>query len=56
MSASYHERADEHRPKTPEEIERVAHELAARGMGDHTIAHVLRLDVNALRQLLGARA
>jgi hypothetical protein len=55
MSTQYGERAEVHKPRTAEEIERAARALAAQGFGDHTIAHVLTMDVNAVRQMLGDR-
>jgi hypothetical protein len=56
MNDEYRQRAELHAPKTTVEIERAARELAARGLGDHTVAHVLHMDVNALRRMLGAPA
>jgi hypothetical protein len=50
---AYRERAEMHKPKTPEEIQRTAQDLAAQGFGDYTIAHVLAMDVNAVRQMIG---
>lgn len=49
----YRDRAQAHAPKTAEEIERAATDLVASGFSDHTVAAVLRMDVNAVRQLLG---
>jgi hypothetical protein len=56
MNVTQRERAEAHKPKTPAQIERAAHELVGRGWGEHTVAHILDLDVNALRQLLGEQA
>jgi hypothetical protein len=53
--AFYHERAQTHAPKTAAEIERAARDLAASGFSDHTVAAILKLDVSAIRQLLGER-
>jgi hypothetical protein len=55
MSADYHTRAREHAPKTAEHIAAAARRLAAQGFGDYTIAHVLALDINAVRQMIGER-
>jgi hypothetical protein len=52
----YRDRAERHAPKTAAEIERAARELAASGLGEHTVAHILRMDVNALRRMLGEHA
>jgi hypothetical protein len=49
----YRDRAQAHAPKTAEEIERAARDLAASGFSDHTVATILKVDVNALRQMLG---
>lgn len=54
--ADYRERAEAYKPRTAAEIEHAARDLAAQGFGDYTIAHVLRLDVNAIRQMIGDRA
>jgi hypothetical protein len=54
--SDYRQRAELHAPKTIAEIEHAARQLAASGFGDHTVAHILRLDVNALRRMLGAPA
>lgn len=53
MSASYRELAEMHKPQTPAEIQIAARDLAAQGFGDYTIAHVLAMDVNAVRQMIG---
>jgi hypothetical protein len=52
---TYRDLAKKHAPQTAQEIVRAAHELAAAGHSDHTIAAVLKLDVNAVRQLIGPR-
>lgn len=48
-------RAEAHRPRTPDEVAAAARDMAARGFGDHTVAHVLNLDVAAVRRLIGDR-
>jgi len=45
--------AELHAPKTSAEIERAAREMVANGYSDHTIAAILRIDVSAIRQMLG---
>jgi hypothetical protein len=52
----YRDRAEAHAPKTAAEIERAARDLAASGFSDHTVAAILKLDVSAIRQMLGGRA
>jgi hypothetical protein len=44
-----------HAPKTAEEIERAARDLAAANFSDHTISSILKLDVQAVRRLIGDR-
>jgi hypothetical protein len=46
--------ANEHRPKTEEEISRAAKWLAADGHSDYGIANILQANVNSIRQILGA--
>ena len=46
-------RAERHRPTSPEEIARAARELTGRGYSVHTVAAILRLDVTAVRVMLG---
>jgi hypothetical protein len=56
MSDVFHrDRAQMHAPRTPEEIARAARDLAASGFSDHTVAAILKVDVNALRKMLGER-
>jgi hypothetical protein len=50
----YDARAQRHAPKTAEQIAAAARELARDGHSDHTIAQILRLDVQAVRQIIGA--
>jgi hypothetical protein len=52
----YRDRAEKHAPKTPQEVARAAQDLAASGYSDHTIASILKADVNAIRRLIGERA
>jgi hypothetical protein len=52
----YSDRAQAHAPKTAVEIERAARDLFASGFSDHTVAAILKLDVSAIRQMLGERA
>jgi hypothetical protein len=47
--------AEQYAPKTPDEIQRVARELAAEGHGDYNIAWILGIDVAAARKLIGDR-
>jgi hypothetical protein len=47
--------ADRHAPATAEEIAAAAHSLACQGFSDHTVAAILKLDVAAVRQLIGQR-
>jgi len=56
MNDDYRRRAELHAPKTTAEIERAARELVASGLGVCTVAHVLRMDPDALRRMLGAPA
>jgi hypothetical protein len=51
----YAARAQRHAPKTAEQILAAARRLAREGHTDHTIAQILRLDVQAVRQLIGAQ-
>lgn len=48
-------RAEIHKPKTPAEMARAAHDLVRRGFSDHTIAAILKLDVNMVREMIGER-
>jgi hypothetical protein len=50
---AYSYKALEHAPRTMDQIEKAVREMAAAGHSDHTIAQVLHLDVNAVRQLIG---
>jgi hypothetical protein len=42
-----------HRPQTRDEMRAAVHELASRGMTDHTIARATGLAVEQVRRLLG---
>jgi transposase-like protein len=52
----YRDRAELYAPKTPAEVARAARDLAASGYSDHTIAAILKVDTNYLRQMIGERA
>lgn len=58
MSADpfYRDKAERHAPKTLKEVAAAAKDLAASGFSDYTVAAVLRLDVNVVRQMIGERA
>lgn len=58
MSAidEYTARAQQNAPKTPAEVAAAACELANRGFSDHTVAAILRIDVEAIRQMIGERS
>lgn len=51
--SEYRRRAEEHAPKTPAEVAQTARNLLKRGFSDHTIASILKIDVNAVRLMLG---
>jgi hypothetical protein len=53
MSHEYARRAEQHRPRTPQEVRRAAQEMARDGLGDYSIAAALNLDVVAVRRLIG---
>jgi hypothetical protein len=46
--------AEEHMPKTPAEIAATARDLISQGYSDHTAAAILKIDVAAIRQMIGA--
>jgi hypothetical protein len=46
--------AEEHMPKTPVEIAATARDLISQGYSDHTAAAILKVDVAAVRQMIGA--
>ena len=43
----------QHRPQSREEMRAAVHELASRGMSDHTIASATGLAVEQVRRILG---
>jgi hypothetical protein len=49
----YRDKAERHAPKTPQEVTAAAKDLAASGFSDYTVAAVLKLDVNVVRQMIG---
>lgn len=51
--SEYRRRAEEHAPKTPAEVVQTARNLLKQGFSDHTIASILKIDVNAVRVMLG---
>jgi hypothetical protein len=53
--SEYDERAQRNAPKTPAEVEQSARDLIRQGFSDHTIASILKIDVNAVRLMLGPR-
>lgn len=46
-------RAREHAPQTVEGLRDAALEMLRNGLTDHDVAHVLQLDVNGVRRLVG---
>jgi sulfur transfer complex TusBCD TusB component (DsrH family) len=54
--AEQHARAEANAPKSPEEVAAAARDMAARGYSDDVVASVLRIDIAAVRQMLGERA
>ena len=52
-SADYRERAQANAPRTVDELRTAAWRMARDGLGDHSIAEALKLDVAAVRRLLG---
>lgn len=53
IAVDYLAMAEMHKPKDADGIRIAAMELARNGLSDHDIGHVLKLDVNSIRQLLG---
>lgn len=49
----YRDRANLYKPKTSSEIAAAAKDLAAQKFGDHTISHILKIDVNLVRMIVG---
>jgi len=56
MNADYQARAQQNAPKTPTEVAMAARDLAAQGFTDHTISSILKIDVAAVRQMIGQRS
>ncbi len=52
-SGDYRERAIANAPRTVDELREAARQMAQSGLGEHTIAEALHLDVAAVRGLLG---
>jgi hypothetical protein len=50
---NYRTRADANMPQTVDDQRRTAKDLAREGYGDYTIADPLRMDVAAVRRLIG---
>ncbi len=53
-AATYERRRDLHRPRTAVELRTAAQQMIRDGLGEHSIAAVLRLDVTAVKRLLGS--
>jgi len=53
--ADYRARAEQHAPKTPAEVAATARNLASQGFSDHTVAAILKIDVQSARQMIGQR-
>ena len=49
----YQDRAERFAPKTLEEIRDAARQMLRDGLGEHSVADALQLDVNAVRRLIG---
>ena len=49
----HRDRAMQHAPKTREEIARAARELSDAGYSNHTVASILKVSVEAVKQMLG---
>ena len=56
MVTDYAKRAQAHAPQTAEELRDAARAMLRDGLGEHTVAEALQLDVNAVRRLIGERA
>jgi len=56
VDSVFDQRAQRHKPTTPEEILRVARELTDRGYTPHTVAAILKIDATAVRVMLGKPA
>lgn len=51
--SDYQDRAERFAPKTIDEIRDAARAMLHDGMSDHGIAAALKMDVNAVRRLIG---
>jgi hypothetical protein len=51
----YRVRAEAHMPKSIDEVQAAARQLAAQNFSDHTVAAILKIDVHAVRQMIGER-
>ena len=49
----YRQRAEAHKPSDAAGIRAAALEMLRSGLTDHDVGHVLRLDANAVRRLVG---
>lgn len=49
----YRDRAEAHKPRTKEGIIEAAREMLRNGLTDYDAAHVLKLDVEQVRRLIG---
>lgn len=52
----YRARAERNGPKTAAELRQAAQQMIRDGLGEHTVAAALQLDVNAVRRLVGSCA
>jgi hypothetical protein len=53
IDSEYRRRAEEHAPKTPAEVAQSARDLIKQGFSDHTVAAILKLDIDSVRQMIG---
>ncbi len=49
----YRTRAERHAPQTAAELRRAAQQMLRDGMGEHSVADALKLDVAAVKRLVG---
>ena len=49
----YQDRAERFAPKTIDEIRDAARQMLRDGLGEHSVADALQLDVNAVHRLIG---
>ena len=52
-SDNYAQRRDQFKPRTVQELRKSAQQMLRDGLGEHTVAAALQLDVNAVRRLIG---